>query len=233
MNLEFQFDPSTLKSPREVFGSKDRSEALSNDRLKKAIERNKRKQVHPKSRQGHSTIEIQANERPTSYQEPSSQTWVIDGSENDPAFVAGKTRKSVARPGETYFSAPIEERKRLPAPIKYLGMGTSAVSHSKKRLLNLDWHAMLLKLTWALIVLMSLRLLISRGGVFDYYDTKEILTSKRHELEIIQKENHQLLQEIEEIKISSPYQKKIVRDHLGFISEDEYMIIFSRAPSGI
>ena len=72
-----------------------------------------------------------------------------------------------------------------------------------------------------------LRLVFSGGGIIDYYDKKEVLEKRQAGLVRLKKENADLVKEIELIKKSPSYQKKIVRQHLGHIAKDEYLILFS------
>ena len=76
-------------------------------------------------------------------------------------------------------------------------------------------------------LLSVLRLVFAERGVIDYFAMQDLI---RHKLGLIEKtkqENILLEKEMEKIKNSSPYQKKLVREKLGFISEDEYLVIFS------
>jgi cell division protein FtsB len=84
---------------------------------------------------------------------------------------------------------------------------------------------------WVLLGVMCLRLVFSRGGVIDFYANKGLLEGKVEEYQSIQVENKTLLKEIKKIRSSKSYQKKLVRDHLGFIAKDEFLILFSKEDS--
>ena len=71
-----------------------------------------------------------------------------------------------------------------------------------------------------------MRLIFSDGGVQDYYAKKDVLQGRFDELARIEGENKVLLKEIALLKKDPQYQKKVVRDHLGYIARDEYLILF-------
>ncbi|MCO4793937.1 MAG: hypothetical protein KC493_09500 [Bacteriovoracaceae bacterium] len=84
---------------------------------------------------------------------------------------------------------------------------------------------------WVLLGVMCLRLIFSRGGVIDYYANKGLLEGKVEEHSSVIVENKELIFEIRKIKKNKSYQKKLVRDHLGFIAKDEYLILFPKEKS--
>ena len=47
----------------------------------------------------------------------------------------------------------------------------------------------------------------------------------------IKKENMQIVREIERMQTDTAYQKKLVRDNLGFIAADEFLILFPKEKS--
>jgi cell division protein FtsB len=87
----------------------------------------------------------------------------------------------------------------------------------------------LLKLGWAFVGVLLVRLVFSGGGVLDYYERIEHISDKQNELASFHVENENLVEEIEQIQDSGKYQRKLVRDHLGFIARDEFLILFQRA----
>ena len=66
------------------------------------------------------------------------------------------------------------------------------------------------------------------SGVIDYHSMHKTLESKQNNLKLLRLENAELIQEINKIKTSPSYQKKLARDHLGVIAKDEYLVLFSR-----
>ena len=75
---------------------------------------------------------------------------------------------------------------------------------------------------------MVLRLIFAAGGVTDYYSQKTSVNERLSELSDIKKENMQLVREIERMRSDSGYQKKLVRDNLGFIASDEFLVLFPK-----
>ncbi len=68
----------------------------------------------------------------------------------------------------------------------------------------------------------------SSGGLKDYYVKNKLLEDKEDILHEIQVENEHLYDEIMKIQTDKIYQKKLVRDILGLVAEDEFLILFSK-----
>lgn len=64
-------------------------------------------------------------------------------------------------------------------------------------------------------------------GVAHYYQMQDTLKDKKRELAMVKEENVELISELHQIKVSPLYQKKIAREHLGVIAQDEYLILFA------
>lgn len=232
--MEFSFEPSQAKTPRSRQRPINRSttasgsESFSADRLQKAIERNRAKQARRGAPPSTDRI-IKAPARTGS-----SLTSRLERSRNDEIIVMPKnnspTRRNVAVGGRATFSEPIKKSDKLPAPIRYLGLGKPKIKTSKKNKKLLD-HLVLFG--WIAVSILGMRLMFSERGVVDFYKDKNVLQKLYHEKEQIVADNEDLVDEIQKIKASSRYQKKIVRDNLGFIAEQEYLILFAkgRAPS--
>lgn len=84
------------------------------------------------------------------------------------------------------------------------------------------------KACWVFAFILLGRLVFSNGGVVDYYQSVSGHQDKLYQLERVSAENKMLSQEIKKIQNNSSYQKKIVRDHLGYIARDEYLILFQK-----
>lgn len=84
------------------------------------------------------------------------------------------------------------------------------------------------KAGWIFCFLLVLRLIFMESGVIDYHSMHKTLESKQNNLKLLRLENAELIQEINKIKTSPSYQKKLARDHLGVIAKDEYLVLFSR-----
>lgn len=80
---------------------------------------------------------------------------------------------------------------------------------------------------WAFCLFLVLRLTFAGGGIVDNIKKASLLSAKQAELTQTQEENVALSKEIELIEKNAAYQKKLVRDNLGFIASDEYLVLFS------
>jgi len=169
----------------------------------------------------------------------------------------GATRRNVARPGEQEFATSVRRNvQKPPADVSYVSStqrsratrakAATVVPATTRRTTRTTRStttrrkisAKAEKRTryfvmgcWVLLGVMCLRLVFSRGGVIDYYANKGLLEGKVEEHQSIQVENKTLLKEIKKIRSSKGYQKKLVRDHLGFIAKDEFLILFSTEKS--
>ena len=132
------------------------------------------------------------------------------------AVVARDRRVTV----EEEFTTPV---KKAPKKIT-----TPAYATKKSGGLDPKWQSYLVRGCWAFCALMLVRLFFSQGGVLDYYDQSKILSEKKLELEQIKSENLALTKEISRMMSDVGYQKKIVRDNLGFIAQDEFLILFPK-----
>ncbi|EQC51755.1 septum formation initiator family protein [Bacteriovorax sp. DB6_IX] len=145
-------------------------------------------------------------------------------------------RRQVTDPNNIEMAEPIQRRTTAPAPVAYsdatpvkapsktsVKAKRTVKTKSKKSAGLTGWAV---KGTWAFCTFLLLRLIFSEGGVIEYYDKKSALDQKRYELETLKKENVSLMEELEMIRSNSRYQKKLVRDHLGYIARDEYLILF-------
>ena len=89
------------------------------------------------------------------------------------------------------------------------------------------WGGFFTKLCWGFLFLMILRLIFSDRGIIDYFAMKRLIHQKVQHLDSTQKENRLLTLEIKKLKTDNTYQKKIVREKLGFIDPKEFLIVFS------
>ena len=76
--------------------------------------------------------------------------------------------------------------------------------------------------------ILFLRLIFMDAGVIDFYKMENTLQETVHQLQLVKDENIELATEIHEIRTNPKYQKQIVRDHLGVIAKDEYLVIFAK-----
>ena len=240
--MEFSFEPSQAKTPRNLNRSAG-SSMSTNDRLQRAIERNRAKQA---KRQMASTLKssiaqaaapapkaTSLEERKRALQAKFNRSAQLEA-EREIVVMPKKTtatRKNVAVSGKVSFSSPVKKSK-LNAPVKYLGTSKkttarkSAKSGQKSKFVD-----QLVIMGWIAIAILTARLLFSDRGVFDYYAHKEKLSLINHEKLLVEENNRELLKEIKLIETDPKYQKKIVRDNLGFIAKSEYLILFAKGRS--
>ena len=95
------------------------------------------------------------------------------------------------------------------------------------------WIERFQKLSWLGCFLLFFHLIFSDRGVADYYSQKKSLDKKVKGLAILQEEKKELKTNIGLIRKNKAHQKKLVRDHLGFISKDEFLILFQKGKTEI
>lgn len=121
--------------------------------------------------------------------------------------------------------APTPKRRRKKtAEVSYL---KNAKTPRKKRLTTRKFQLTWAKFCWLIVALVMVRLVFMDRGVVDYYEMKEVITQKEHELQLLKQENISLVQEIHNIKVNPVVQKRMARTHLGVIAKDEYLVLFA------
>jgi cell division protein FtsB len=201
------------------------STSVTSDRLKRAIDRNRAKQAKRSS-----TVSSAAKT------EAPASGWSSRRSTKMRAEPAN-TRRTVARQDDVEFTTSIRKAPRkAPANVGYATsramVSTTPVKRKaapKRKKKQMKGQGFLLKLGWAFVGVLLVRLVFSGGGVLDYYERIEHISDKQNELASFHVENENLVEEIEQIQDSGKYQRKLVRDHLGFIARDEFLILFQRA----
>lgn len=140
--------------------------------------------------------------------------------------VAGLERELIEENFEE--SEPIIRRpvKKAPASINYIKK-----EKKKKTLLfsfseETKFTRGLVYFGWAFCFFLVLRLIFAGGGIVDNIKKSNILASKNEELNFVEQENIATSKEIALIEKNAIYQKKLVRDNLGFIASDEFLILF-------
>ena len=131
-------------------------------------------------------------------------------------------RTSVARPDEYSFVEPPLQKKlaNKMLPVRY-----KTETRSRKGIKNflaksISW----LKLGF--VVFIIVRLFFSQGGVLEYLErTKKIGELTLHK-QSLSDDNRALEKEIKQIETDVNLQKQLMREHLGLIGPDEYMILF-------
>ena len=149
----------------------------------------------------------------------------------------GSIQSRLARrplPGRTVMKTPASRLPHRPEPTLEKNTTLEASTtppriHSPKlsRFFSGLWEY-LLRLTWLFCGVLILRLVFTNGGVVDFYAKKDHLESREREHLSIKSENKEILKEIDKIKNSPEYQKKLVRGHLDFIAPDEFLVLFAK-----
>lgn len=194
---------------------------VASDRLRKAIERNRAKQAR----------RSKTPSRPSAPPRPSASS-SFSSPQAAARPQAATTRRSVAKVDDVEFT-----RDLVPASSKSLAsVGQTKAKRkvstkkrtskaAKKESQYVDYFV---KACWVFAFILLGRLVFSSGGVVDYYQSVSSHEDKVYQLERLRAENKNLSAEIEKIQNNSTYQKKIVRDHLGYIAKDEYLILFQK-----
>ena len=134
------------------------------------------------------------------------------------------SRRSVAKPEDTEFVPVKRTPKKVASQISY----TTTSTRKKQKSMDPKYVNWLVKGSWIFCGLMVLRLIFATGGVTDFYSQKSAVSDRLGELGDIKKENMQLVREIERMRSDSGFQKKLVRDNLGFIAADEFLVLFPK-----
>ncbi|RLA61327.1 MAG: hypothetical protein DRQ88_05055 [Epsilonproteobacteria bacterium] len=205
------------------------TDAIGSDRLRKAIERNRVKQVKRESiaptsgySSGFQRPDDLAREnpygrepdrfqgqRPTS---PSYQRPINPGMTSRPTPPPMGNRPPLSRP------LPVAST----APSRPLPNSNSSYSTPKR---PAKFAKYFLRGLWIFSVFLLLRLVFTERGAMEYYSRKGTLDDKYGKLASLKKSNKELEKKIKKIKIDSTYQKLLVRNHLGFIARDEFIVL--------
>ncbi len=138
------------------------------------------------------------------------------------------TRNSIANGiDDIEFAEPVKasRKKKTASAVKYI---KPLKKSAKKRKSTLKFEWTLTKFGWLACIGLLVRLVMMEGGLLDYNSMDRDLVSKETELKSLRIENAELTQEIHKIKTSVRYQKKLARDHLGVIAQDEYLVLFTK-----
>jgi cell division protein FtsB len=221
----------------------DNLNMIANERLKKAIERNRARQRERENVQStnlasqtqqkmRSTQEHQTNVKAEPIREEVQQgLFKEQNKEQEESIekiekvedVQRPSRRTVARPEDDIDFVPV---KRTPRRVTtHVSYSTSA---TKKKAKSIDPKLTdyFVKGLWGFCAVLILRLIFAQGGVTDFLSQRSTLIDRFTELSKIKNENMSLVKEIERMQLDAGYQKRLVRDNLGFIAEDEFLILF-------
>jgi cell division protein FtsB len=238
---QFNF-PHGQNSSNSQMGAQAKPNSIASSKLQKAIERNRIRQAKregktvdiPKRGTGYSQQEFTFQNKTTPRMASASQRAAArpqprTTSTTTPRMGSTSTsRVSVATPNtETQFVRPKRTSSTIKKnTLKYPVKKTSTAKRKriqKKKVKN----AWIMKASWILLSFIVLRLVFAERGVLDYFAMQDLIQHKLNLIEETKVENQALVKEMQQIKTSSHHQKKLVREKLGFISGDEYLVIFS------
>lgn len=142
--------------------------------------------------------------------------------DSDSIEMSSPIRKKTTAPAAPSYTEQTEA-KALTKPKAKVSAKRKVKSKSKKKGEVTSWGV---KLCWGFCLFLLGRLVFSQGGVIEFFDKKSTLEQAYHESKLLTEENTNLMKEIELIRTNHKYKKKLVRDHLGYIARDEYLILF-------
>ena len=199
-------------------------EPIGSDRLKKAIERNRAKRMRKEGQSyGDSFSTFTSETIGTGSKSNSAKSSYFKNDKKSTLDIV-PTRRSVAKPDHVEFVAPIKISDKAPSDVQY---ARKKKTSTKKRFLSDRVQQLLIKFGWVCIVGLFIRLTLTEGGIVDFISMENTLNGKKSEISNVVLENKNLVKEIKKIKQQKSYQMQLAREHLGVISEDEYLILFS------
>ncbi|MFN8370195.1 MAG: hypothetical protein U0T83_06175 [Bacteriovoracaceae bacterium] len=175
---------------------------VGSDRLRKAIERNRRKMMEKNSRP-----EVKVT----------------------PETHFRSERVSVAHPDDFEFIKKEDRLKRFEVPRERSLVKVESSKNDKYDFTTKNWWTKkLAKVAWIIYSIMVFRLIFAENGMVDYFSMEKVLQEKRDALSTVINGNKKIISEINRIDKDSVYQKKIARDYLGVVAKDEFLILFSK-----
>ena len=135
----------------------------------------------------------------------------------------GSRKKEVSRPHHGANRLEPQKTFKLPGFVQSWVDGIKGFLGPKEK-----WLSFFKKLSWLVCFILLGRLVLSDRGVLDYFYQKKNYEKKVQKLSFLHDHKLDLKKEIKLIKNNKFHQKKLVRDHLGFISKDEFLILFQK-----
>ena len=204
------------------------SSGIRSNRLKKAIERNRRKQLQRRGGlsdkwepSGHSEglrsmgpyqSALRREDRSVLNQNLSSKP--VTSGPLKRSSLAYKLQRTEANP-ETMSS-------------KSTAVKSAQLFHNSVKGQRPWYQKILVYGGWIFCFVLLGRLIFAQRGVVDYYSQEKLIQRKIYQNELIAKENGELSTEVKRLNEDPTYQRKLVRKHLGVIAKDEYLILFAR-----
>lgn len=81
--------------------------------------------------------------------------------------------------------------------------------------------------TWAICIFFLGVVIFGDRGVVDYMKRHQSFIGKVNQLKFLEKENEEIKFQIYRLENDPAYQRQIIRDYLGYIARDEYLVIFA------
>lgn len=134
------------------------------------------------------------------------------------------TRKSVPSSVDQIEITDTRRKRTRKKPANSKVTYVKSARKKKRKEFNWTWN----KVGWLVCGLLFLRLIFMESGLIGYYEMENTLNKKENQLELVKEENSELITEIHNIKTSPSYQKKLVREHLGVIASNEFLILFAK-----
>lgn len=225
MELPFGRSSTTTPRRRRTAAAPVSAASSSDNRLQKAIDRNRSKQLRRSTKSLPSTPSFEAAPKRTSGIRNRLQS--LKSKETANPIRGNATRVSVGTPSEQSFI----DRFRRPSAKSFGNLSYDSKTSTTKFKPKVTKPAMskwMVYSGWIISFALFGRLIFSDGGLIDYYQGEKSFSAKIYELNRLDNENLKIEKTIDNLLSNKQYQKKLVRDHLGFISSDEYMVLFAR-----
>jgi cell division protein FtsB len=182
--------------------------SIASERLRKAIERNRLKQAKKQRQQQSTPIELT---RPDMAGD--SAVWSMPA--NSMRIEPHAPRHTYRGQDDNYFTTSLPAKRFTMAVDKVKQLGPQL---QKKFIL----------FSWLVCALLALRLMFADRGVIDYYRELGHLERQQKTLHEYQQANLALAQEVKRLKTDERYQRKMVREHLGHVAPDEFVVAFRK-----
>lgn len=192
----------------------EQSSGLANERLRKAIERNRKKMAKREFKQ-----EAKAETEKKSFFADRLKRWEEQRTKLPAKFSA--PRKSLpTNPNKIEIIDPPKRRKKVSSSSKVKRYKAKKAKESK-------WSKFAYRGGWLFCLYLLVQLIISEKGIYDYFVFQNKIKKKQIRNEQLTKERRVLKEYLAEIRSNPRFQKKIARDQLGVIEKDEYLIVFA------
>ncbi len=136
--------------------------------------------------------------------------------------IPGRLPSGGTRSASTTSARPTPTR---PSPI--INRVTPRTTVKPKTRGALKREELLMKGLWIFFGVLFFRLIFMENGVIDFYKMETALEYKSDVYKNLIEENKELVSEIKMIQTDANYQKKLAREHLGVIDQDEFLILFA------